>query len=362
MGKDLSKHTISVLTGRRSDYGVMYPVYKAIQADPELQLDLIVTEMHNWPQYGETWKNIQADKIPFRQCWVCNGGMTNVMADVMFELDCNLWVFNKPDAVIVMGDTLPMLAGAIVVQHLNIPVFHVHGGDTTGSLDNHTRDAITAFADYHFPCLPAHAERLIKMGVWKDSVKVVGPLGIYAMKDAQYLPEAELRKTLELSDKPIILVIQHPVTSEASEAGKQMQSTLDAIATFTDYEPVVIYPNSDTGSEDMIEAINKSRVKSFKSLPYLTFVSLLKYSSVIVGNSSCGLIEAPYFGVPCVNIGTRQNGRLGDCFKAGYYQASISKAIDSALSSFAKLVNLNSLDIDGPKVIVDTLKEVLCKS
>lgn len=319
---------IAVITSSRADYGIYLPVLGTIKNCPDLQ--------YNLEAYGET----------------------NYLD---FPLHRDFGVMEEPDIVMVLGDTMPMLEAAMQAAMDNIVVAHIQGGDTTGSIDNKIRYAISSFADWHFPALPQHALRLRLMGIPSDRIRVVGPLGIYAMKDAEFIPEVELRSKLGLSDKSIVIVIQHPVSTEIEQAGEQMQQTLDAVMKIPDIQPIVIYPNSEAGSEDMIKAIKGSGIKSFVNLPYLTFISLLKYSSVIVGNSSCGLVEAPLFNVPCVNIGTRQTGRLGGSLtlNVGYDATAIWATILYFLNKPKwDVVNPYAIDIDGPKIIVETLENM----
>jgi UDP-hydrolysing UDP-N-acetyl-D-glucosamine 2-epimerase len=276
--------------------------------------------------------------------------------DIDFEIDHQFRVYSKIDWVIVLGDTWPMLEATIQAVDHNIPVAHIHGGDKTGSIDESIRHAITRFAHLHFPSLPEHAERLIKMGEEPWRIKTVGPLGIYAMPEASFIPKETLLKALELDARPIILVIQHPVSTEIKEAGQQMSETLEAVNN-PDWQPVVIYPNTDCGSEAIIKVIEKYPFAKFKNLPYLQFLSLLKISSCIVGNSSCGLVEAPLFGVPCVNIGSRQTGRTRalisfDTIHCAFnIRETIQLAIEIPIQGLNPYLGFNN----GPEIIVDTL-------
>ena len=268
---------------------------------------------------------------------------------------------SKGDIVVVLGDTMPMLKATIWASERNIIVAHIHGGDTTGSIDNKIRYAITAFSDWHFPSLPEHALKLWEMGIPENRIKVVGPLGIYAMKDAEFISEGKLREDLGLSSKPIVIVLQHPVSTEVNQSEQQMKETLGAVISFDDIQPVVFYPNSENGSQDIIKVILGYPFKTFKNLPYLHFVSLLKYSAVIVGNSSSGLVEAPLFGVPCVNIGTRQWGRISgrNIYNSGYDSREIIQQIQNALHDGRELgKNPYALNIDGPSIIVKTLEKL----
>ncbi len=305
--------TIAVITASRADAGIYIPVLKALKESSKLET-FLVTELTR----------------PY-------------------------------DLVVVLGDTMSMLKAAIWATKRNILVAHIHGGDITGSIDNKIRYAITAFADWHFPSLEEHACKLWEMGISSDRIKVVGALGIYAMKDAEFIPEDKLRQELGLSEKPILIVIQHSVSTEASQSGQQMRDTLESVSLISNIQPVVFYPNSETGSEDMIKVIQEYPFKIFKNLPYLTFVSLLKCSVAIVGNSSCGLVEAPLFGVPCVNIGTRQKGRIGgrNIYQANYDCLEITHQIQNALHDGKELGdNPYDLDIDGASIIVKILEKL----
>ncbi len=261
------------------------------------------------------------------------------------------------DWLIVLGDRREMLEATIDAAYRNIPVAHIQGGDRTGTIDDPARHAITRFANLHFPCTEQSAQRLIRMGEEAWRVKVVGPLGIYAMPKAEFLSKQQICEKLGLDSKrEIVLVIQHPVSTQVAQAGEQMRITLEAVK---NYQSVVIYPNNDPGSEAMIKVIEQSGIKAFKNLPYLEFLSLLRASNVIVGNSSTGLYEAALFGIPAVNIGDRQENRehgenIWDC------------PLDSRLIKDAIVIHIGfriegsnpfMLLVDGVKIIMDIILE-----
>ena len=302
---------VAVLTESRADYGIYYPLLKALRADGRFELQLLVTGMHLSRQHGLT-----AGMIEFPYHIGCEDKLKRIGSDILF----------------VLGDRRPMLEAAINAAYQNIPVAHIQGGDRTETIDESCRHAITRFAHLHFPALQESADRLLKMGEEPWRITVVGPLGIYAMPDADIIPREKLLRDLHLSDKPIILVIQHPVSGQEAMAGKQMADTLDGVC-YHGWQPVVIYSNNDPGSAEIITAIEEYPYAKFKSLPYRQFISLLKESAVIVGNSSCGIVEAPFFGVPVVNIGNRQRGRR---YATGIininYGDDIKEAIEYALT------------------------------
>ncbi len=327
---------VAVVTGSRADYGIYYPLLWAIQHDPDLELNLIVKAMHLLKEHGDTVQEIKRDGFPIKE-------------------------WENPDALIVLGDRDEMLYSAIAAAHCNIPVCHIHGGDRSGSIDESNRHAITRFAHLHFPSSREDANRLIRMGEEPWRIQVVGPLGIYAMPDAEFIPRENLLRGLGLANKPIILVIQHPVTTQAHDSHHQIRITLTAVSSFLpDCEPVVIYPNSDAGSKAMLEVIESWNLPKFKNLPYLTFLSLLKESAVIVGNSSCAIREAPLFGVPAVNIGTRQLARHsnGVVVNVPHDREAISKAIMACLAR-GRYKSINPYKhLDGVRVIIDTIKKI----
>ena len=326
---------IAVLSESRADYGIYYPVLKAIQACPELELNLIVTGMHFSEEHGETWKEIEADGFPFREGF----------QGYDFLLKGSDWL-------VVLGDRMPMLEAAIEATKLGIPIAHIQGGDvTTGAcIDEQVRHAISRLAHIHFVSQKSSGDRLYRWGEDDWRIKVVGPLGIYNMADM--VPE--WKDTLE----PIVLVIQHPV--EPSTAYSEMMATLIACGdSETTFDPIIIYPNSDFGGEQMIKAIQDyDCFTTYKNLPYLQFQSLLKSSAVLVGNSSVALHEAPLYGVPVVEIGDREANRehWGRVINVPHDSKKIKEAIELCLKQ-GRYKPVKRKVIDGPGIIVKTLIE-----
>ncbi len=340
---------IAVISESRADYGILYPLLKALQSDKRFELDLLVTGMHLERDFGETYRDIEADGLEVHTFttdslyWQCMGDNPQ-----------------RPDFLVVLGDRRRMLEATIQFAYWNIPVCHIQGGDRTGTIDDPTRHAITRFAHLHFPCTPQSARRLKRMGEEPWRIQIVGPLGIYAMPEAQFISKEKLCAELGLdASKEIVLVIQHPVSTQVKEVGKQMRQTLEAVK---GWQTIVVYPNTDTGSADMVKVIEGCDwIHKFKSLPYLKFVSLLKVSDVIVGNSSCGLYEAPLFGVPAVNIGIRQANRehgsnaMNVEHKMRGIKAATSIQLEWGKGGPKPYTNPFKIHVDGIKVILDTL-------
>ncbi len=336
---------IAVVTGTRAEYGIFKPILKAIEAKPSLRLSLVVTGMHLSHEFGYTVKEIEKDgfSISAKVKMLSNSDTLEAMAQSVSKGISGMartWAQSRPDIVLVLGDRVEPLAAAIAGAYMNIPVAHIHGGDTCigGNIDDSNRHAITKFAHIHFPATRKSAERIIKMGEDKWRVHMVGSPALDAISNEPLLSREVLaeRFGLDLS-QPLILLIQHPVTTQVDEAANQMRETLEAIIAIN-YPIVLIYPNADAGGRRMIEVIKEYEghqfIQTFKSLPRREYLSLMKVVSVIVGNSSSGIVDAPSFGLPAVNIGIRQEGRErgNNVIDVGHNKQEIVKAIEKALN------------------------------
>ena len=335
------KRKILYITGTRADYGLMKSVLKAIEEHPKLELEIVATGMHLMPEFGMTIKEIKKD------------GFKNHEIDATYEKDNKESMTNfvgkfiqlltkkvkeiKPDIILLLGDRGEMLAGAIVGAYLTIPVAHIHGGDITSTVDEPIRHAITKLAHIHFPATEKSAERIIKMGEDQSKVFVVGAPGLDTILSEKLIAPEELSKRyyLDLS-KPILLVVQHPVTTEIEGAHEQIRETLEAVLELK-HQTVLVYPNADAGGRKMIEVIKEYEeypfINSFKSIPHREYLSLMGIAGVMIGNSSSGIIEAPSFGLPVVNIGSRQEGRerAEKVIDVGYNKEEIKAGIKKTL-------------------------------
>ena len=335
------KRKILYITGTRADYGLMKSVLKAIEKHPKLELEIVATGIHIMPEFGMTFNEIKKDNFKIHAIDATyendnKEAMASFIGKFIQQLTKKV-IEIKPDIILLLGDRGEMLAGAIVGAYLTIPVAHIHGGDITSTVDEFSRHAITKLAHIHFPATEKSAERIIRMGEDPSNVFVVGAPGLDTILNEKLVePEVLSEKyTLELS-KPILLVVQHPVTTEVNDAPDHIHETLEAFLELK-YQTILIYPNADAGGREMIEAIKKYEkypfIKTFKSIPYKAFLSLMMIASVMVGNSSSGIIEAPSFGLPVVNIGSRQKGRerAENVMDVGYDKEEIKAAIKKAL-------------------------------
>ncbi|MFC1931517.1 UDP-N-acetylglucosamine 2-epimerase [Chloroflexota bacterium] len=334
---------IAVVTGTRAEYGVLYPVLRAIESKQKLRLSLVVTGMHLSHEFGYTVTEIEKDgfKIATNVDMLLSSDTPAAMAKSVGLGIIGMtqaWEQLRPDIILVFGDRVEPLAAAIAGAYMNIPVAHIHGGDVCGNIDDPTRHAITKFAHVHFPATSKSKQRIINMGEDEWRVHQVGSPALDVILNEPLLSAKALAEELDLNlSQPLILLIQHSVTTQADEAPKQMRKTLEAVMEIG-YPTVLIYPNSDAGGRKLIEVIkeyeNYPFVKIFKSLPRREYLSLMKAASVMVGNSSSGIVEAPSFGLPVVNIGIRQEGRERgkNIIDAGHAKQEIIQAIEKALS------------------------------
>ena len=332
---------IAVVTGTRAEYGILYPVLRAIETRSELELSLVVTGMHLSHEFGYTIQEIEKDgfKIDARVDMLPSSDTLGAMAESVglgIIGMAQTWEQLKPDIILVLGDRTEPLAATIAGAYMNIPVAHVHGGDVCGNIDDSARQAISKFAHIHFPATQKSAERITKMGEEEWRIHIVGAPALDTILNESFIPADALVKKFALDlTKPLILAVQHPVTTQVDAAPVQVRETLEAIGEIG-YPAIVIYPNSDAGGRKMIEVIKEFErhplIKTFKSLPRQEYISLMKAAGVMVGNSSSGIIEAPSFGLPVVNVGIRQEGRERgkNVIDVGHNKQEIIKAIKKA--------------------------------
>jgi UDP-N-acetylglucosamine 2-epimerase (non-hydrolysing)/GDP/UDP-N,N'-diacetylbacillosamine 2-epimerase (hydrolysing) len=330
------------ITGTRSDYGLMTPVFSRIGATPDLELHLIVTGMHLMDEFASSLERIRADRpgvLHYTQRMPGNddgaamakalGGTVSAVADILGEV--------RPDIVLLQGDRGEMLAGAIAAAHMNVAIVHMSGGDRTGSIDDSIRNAISKFAHVHLTTCSASSRQLRALGEAAHRIFEVGEPGLDLIAALDCVEPADLASELGLDlSRPVVLATQHPVTTEADAAAWQMEQVLGALEEIG-LQTVFTYPNSDAGGGAMIRVLESRRGRSFlRIVPDLgsrKYLSLMRLAAVIVGNSSSGIFEAPSFRLPAVNIGTRQHGRLRatNVVDVGYEKSEIVSGVRRAL-------------------------------
>jgi UDP-hydrolysing UDP-N-acetyl-D-glucosamine 2-epimerase len=337
--------TIAVVTVSRSDYGHLLPVLEAIRDCPGLALRLLVGGMHLAPAFGHTVRAVEADgwEIADRVDMLdADDSPAGVAAAIGRGVDgfARAYARQRPDLVVVLGDRFEMLAAAVAALPFALPVAHVHGGEVTeGAIDNQMRHAITKLAHLHFASAAPHARRIREMGEEAWRIHDVGAPGLDRLRRLEPLSRAALAADLGLDPGHRWLVVTyHPVTLEYGEAVGQVDELLAALEK-VDATPVITAPNADTAGRTLLRrleefAARSPRARLVASLGERRYLSLLRHADAMVGNSSSGLIEAPSFELPAVNVGTRQDGRLrGDnVLDVAPDRDAIVRAVEAALA------------------------------
>lgn len=314
---------ICVITGSRAEYGLLSGLMQQIKEVDDLSLQVIATNMHLSPEFGLTYREIEKDgfKIDKRVEMLLSSDTANAttksvglamigFADAYEDL--------SPDLIVVLGDRYEILAAVSAALFFKIPVAHLHGGEITeGAYDDAIRHAITKMSHLHFTSTESYRKRVIQLGENPDHVFNVGAIGVENIKNEQLLSKDELERDLQFQfGERSILVTFHPVTMEQSTAYQQCVNLLDALDAHPEYKLLFTFPNSDTDGRIIMELIkqfvarNSGRAIAVASLGKIRYLSALQYVSAVVGNSSSGIIEVPSFGIPTLNIGNRQKGRI----------------------------------------------------
>lgn len=316
------KRKICVVTGTRAEYGLLYWLMKEIEADKELELQLIVTGMHLSPEFGLTYKEIEKEFSVNKKIEMLLSSDTAIgisksmgLAQISFS---EAYEELKPDVLIVLGDRYEIFSATTAAMIARIPIAHLHGGETTeGAFDESIRHSITKMSHLHFTATQEYKNRVIQLGEDPSRVFNVGGMGIENIKRLKLISKDEFEKSIEFNlNIKNILVTFHPVTLEKSTAKNQFKELLDAIDELKDTNIIFTKANSDTDGRvinKMIdEYVTKNSHKSigFTSLGQLRYLSALQYVDAVVGNSSSGLAEAPSFKIGTINIGDRQKGRI----------------------------------------------------
>lgn len=337
----MKKKKILYISGTRADYGLMKSVLKNINDHPFLELEVAVSGMHLMKEFGYTINEIKKDGYKIFVIDAIYEGddkafMSYFIGEFIQKLTMKVLEI-RPDFIMLLGDRGEMLAGAVVGSYLSIPVIHLHGGEITSTVDDISRHTITKLSHIHFPATEKSAERIIKMGEELWRVNVVGAPALDTILNREFLSKEEVCKKLNIRfDKPILLVIQHSVSNEIKDTEKQIIETMEAIRNLEE-QTIIIYPCADAGGRKIIKVIEKYRdypfIKIYKSFNYNFYLSLMKNIDVLIGNSSSGIIEAPSFSLPTVNIGVRQEGRerASNVINVGHDKVEIINAIKKAL-------------------------------
>lgn len=342
----MKKHVVGVLTATRAEYGLLKPVIMAMKTKSELDVKVLVTGMHLSPEFGMTYHEMQNDgieaavKIPILLSDDTPAGVSKSMALALIGFS-DYFSQNRIDMLLVLGDRFETLAVCSAAFNARIPIVHLYGGETTeGAVDEAFRHAITKMSCLHFTSTEQYRRRVIQLGENPNSVYNVGSLGVQNALESPKLSRSELQEVLGFDlAKPYAVVTFHPVTLEDDSSIKQCSELLFALADNSHLNYLITKANADSGGRQINELLDafahdRDNVYVVSSLGERRYLSALKYASLVIGNSSSGIVEAPSFGVPVVNIGDRQKGRIQselviNCLPD---RNSISKSIERGLS------------------------------
>lgn len=371
-------YKIGVVTGTRAEYGLLKPLLQKISQDKNLELCLIVTGMHLERQFGETYKEIEADGYPisYRIPMNLDSDKENtILSSMGMELASFSQVLQAAglDMMVILGDRFEILIAAVAATVFRIPIAHLHGGELTeGAIDEAIRHSLTKMSFLHFPATAIYAKRIIQMGEHPSRVYAVGALGVENIKNCRLYDRMQLSEKLgQLFCEKYVIVTYHPVTLESNTAEMQFRNLLEVIGYNDEFHYVFTYANADPDGK-IINTLIDDYVKqhenaiAFQSMGQLGYLSALRFCEMVVGNSSSGLLEAPSFGIPTINIGDRQKGRIkaASVIDCGYSVRSILDAFIKAKSDFKEFCHdvKNPYEGEGTsEKIIEVIKEFLDK-
>jgi GDP/UDP-N,N'-diacetylbacillosamine 2-epimerase (hydrolysing) len=338
---------IGIMTGTRAEYGLLKPLMQEINKDNDLELYLIVSGMHLSPEFGMTYKEIEGD-----------GFQINAKVEMLLSSDSPAGIsksiglgvigfadeFQRADLdmLILLGDRYEALSAAICALVMRIPIAHLHGGELTeGAIDEGIRHSITKMSYLHFTSTEQYRNRVIQLGENPERVFYVGALGVENIKKINLMTKEELERSIHFEiDENTVIVTYHPVTLENNTVEEQFLNLLKVLDRNPKIRMIFTKANADTNGRivneliDKYAAQNSERACAFVSLGQKRYLSALKYCRIVIGNSSSGIIEAPSFGKPIINIGDRQKGRIcaDSVINCGYTQQEIQQAMETALT------------------------------
>jgi len=340
------KRKICIITGSRADYGHLRYLIKGLKQDSSVKLQLIVTGMHLSSRYGKTYKVIEGDGFTVdKKINILRYSDSDIGVSKAIGLGCSRFAeaFDelKPDVVVILGDRYEVLSSAIAAYVMKIPIAHIHGGETSqGAIDEAIRHSITKMASIHFAATGFYRNRIIQLGESPKSVFYYGSPGLDAIYDMKLLSKKELSKKLDFNlDGPVAIATYHPVTLERDSPDRHTKSLLKAIDSFS-FKTIFTKANADPLGTLINKEIDKfckknpSKYKLVDNLGQVNYFSCLKYFDLVLGNSSSGVVEAPSFKIPVVNIGDRQKGRVRakNVIDVGCSVSDIKAGIKIALS------------------------------
>jgi len=368
---------ISILTATRAEYGLLRPLIRKLNNIPEFDVKVVVTGAHLSPEFGLTYHEIENDgiiiheKIEILLSSDTPASITKSMGLAMISF-ADYFVRIRPDILIVLGDRYETLAVCCAAMNMRIPIAHLYGGETTeGAVDESIRHAITKMSYLHFTSTNKYRDRVIQLGEHPDRVFNVGAMGVENIKNEKLLTKKELELSLNFElNSPYAVVTFHPVTLEENNSSHQFSELLRVCSEHTEMKFIFTKANADSTGRIINVMIDEYVKKhkhaiAFASLGLVRYLSSLKYANIVIGNSSSGLSEAPSFGIPTINVGDRQKGRIQaeSVINCEPVFTEINSAINLAMTKGfiekARKANNPYGNGDSSDRIVETLKNYL---
>lgn len=313
----MNKKKIVFLTGTRADFGKIKPIIQGLKKSPVFEAYIFATGMHMLPKYGVTAHEILKEgfeNIYFYNNQALKNSMDISLANTIYGFSCYIEDV-KPDMIVVHGDRAEALAGAIVGSFNNIRVAHIEGGEVSGTIDGLIRHSVTKLSHIHFVTNDKAKRRVMQLGETEDSIFVIGSPEIDIMLSDNLPDISKVKEHYDIPFNEYSVLVYHPVTTENGRLGENIKTVVDSVIE-SGLNYIVIHPNNDTGSDIILDEYKRfeglDRIRAFPSIRFEYFLTLFKNCKFIIGNSSAGICEAPMYGVPTVNIGTRQFGRGRD--------------------------------------------------
>lgn len=351
---------ISVVTATRAEYGLLKNFIIALKKVDNIEVEVVVTGAHLSEAYGSTYREIEKDGIGInKRIDILVDGASSVAVSKSMGLAvmgfAEYFDESKPDAVLLLGDRYEILSVACAAMNSRVPIYHLHGGETTeGAIDEAIRHAVTKMSYLHFTSTEAYRRRVIQLGEAPERVFNVGAVGVENVLKEPKLTKGELENTIDMKlDSPYAVVTFHPVTLEGN-VEVQCNELLKAIIAFPQYKFIITGANADDGGSIINGLFDEFASKHDNvyftlSLGLKRYLSALRYASFVLGNSSSGIIEVPSFGIPTINIGNRQKGRIQaeSIINVGTYTNEIVDAINLAMSNDFKRIARNTVNPYG---------------
>jgi UDP-N-acetylglucosamine 2-epimerase (non-hydrolysing)/GDP/UDP-N,N'-diacetylbacillosamine 2-epimerase (hydrolysing) len=377
----MSKRKICVVTGTRAEYGLLYWLMREIQDDADLELQVIATGTHLSHEFGLTYRQIEKDgfsineKLEMLLSSDSPVGITKSLGLVTIGF-ADAFERLKPDVIVVLGDRYEVLGAAQAALMARIPVAHISGGEVTeGVIDEAIRHAITKMSHFHFVGADEYRKRVIQLGEQPERVYNFGDVGLDNINRMKLLSREELEQSLGFSLGSInFLVTYHPESLNHTDPAIAVKALFEAMDAFPEAKVLITKPNADTGSRSILQIIDEyastrpDRVYASTSLGQIRYLSAMKHCDIVIGNSSSGIIEAPVFKKPTVNIGNRQSGRLKaesiiDCEDSvESIQRAIKKGLTTDFSGVKSVYGHGNTSLEIKNILkVATLKDVIVK-